>query len=333
MIWDFLKNIIRKKNSKPDKKEWLYKLVDNLETQWIQDAKLPFKIIELKRTGFVVKVSGLFAFISFNHMPWKYKKVNYWSSIFPKLIGKVFFCQIHSIDKVPSLSIIVNGEIPQFKKTELIIGENYKGVIIEKRKKGIFVEIGCHFDWKCGSFIGYLNKSGFDSLQLFSTCSVGDEIEVFYQGVGEKGPLIFSQSNEEIVDWNNKIPQGLVGQVVLVHIVREAEKEMKFLVKGKYKGRIYLEKNDPFFGSKKRARKVKNKLKDGTIIHCEVIGFRENLRFLRIKWIAELDTKIIDREDIRVGIKRSVMNNLDDSTVQKMMKIRDEIESREIHFR
>ncbi|MDR0294971.1 MAG: IS110 family transposase [Prevotellaceae bacterium] len=142
-----------------------------------------------------------------------------------------------------------------------------------------------------------MNKSHFASSQLFSMCSVGDEIEILYQGVNKEGRLLYSQTNE-MLDWNNEIPQSLVGQIVLVSVVREAENMIKFLVEGKYNGKIYLEKNDAFFGSKQRARKVKNILKDGDIIHCEVTGFREKPRILELKWIAELDMNILGSEDI-----------------------------------
>jgi len=342
MIWENLKNIIKKKLGKPNKKEWLDKLVENLETQSLEDINLPFKIIELKKTGFAVKVSGLYAFISLNSMPWKYSKISYWTSIAPKLIGKIFFCRIHSIKK-DKLSIIINGEIPQFKKTELLIGENYRGIIIEKIQSGIIIEIGYHFDWRCGSFVGFLHKSQFSAAKLFLNCSIGDEIEILYQGLNEKGQLVYTQIRE-IFDWNNGIPQSLAGQTVLVHVVREnVEKEAKFLVDGKYKGKIILQRNDSFLGGKKKARKIKNKLKDGDIIHCEVIGFWDAGRVLSLKWIAELDLGIIENyfsqeksvekkskakvrdKHKKSAVKNSIMNNLDEATIQKMTAIRDKI--------
>ena len=298
MILDNLKNIIKGKFGKPDKKVWLDKLVENLEVQSLENASLPFKIIELKSTGFVIKISGLYAFISFHHMPWKYNNVNYWTPISPKLIGKVFYCKVHSIKKDPLLSIIVNGEIPQFKNIELSIGEKYKGIILEKRKSGLLVEIGYHFDWKGGSFVGFLHKSQFDFAELYSGCSAGDEIEILYHGLNETGQLVFSQTGE-IFDWINEIPQNLVGQAVLVRVVREEVEKgakffNKFLVNGKYRGRIVIEEKDFFFGSKKKAKKAKNNLKDGEIIHCEVIGFVEKKQILNLKWMAELDSEIIE---------------------------------------
>ena len=328
MIWDRIKNIIKKKLNKPNKEEWFGKLVKNLETQILEDSNLPFKIIELKKTGFAVKVSGLYAFAPFDNMPWKYSKTSNWASIAPKLIDKVFFCKIHSMQKDPLL-IIVNGEIPQFKKTELRIGEQYRGIIIGKIKGGILIEIGYHFNWRCGSFIGFLHKSQFDPEELFSICSVGDEINVFYQGLNEKGQLVYTQIGE-IFDWNNEIPQGLVGQIVLVHVVREGKKGTKFLVEGKYTGKFFLVK-------KGTQHKIQN-LKNGEIIRCKVEHFSTKKRTLYLQLITELDSEIIETED-NINKKENkketnirghcIENSLDNSTIQKMIQIRDEIEAKE----
>jgi len=284
MIWDYFINIIKRKISKPDKKEWLEKLVENLEKQRSENVNLPFKIIELKNTGFVAKVSGLFAFISFEYMPWRYSKFAYWAAIYPTLIGKTFYCQIHDIKKDPSLFIILNGTVNQLKKTELITGECYKGIIIEKTKYGVFVDIGFHFDWKCGSFIGLLHKSQFEPNQLLSDCLPGDEIEILYQGLNEKDQRIYSQTNE-MLDWENEIPQGLIGQTVWVQIVRN-ENEIKFLANGKYNGRISISKTHYFFGNKVKTKEVMENLKDGEIIYCEVTGANVKARILKLIWFS-----------------------------------------------
>jgi len=322
MIWNNIKNIIKRKFSKPDKKEWLNKLVENLETKKIENTNLPFKIIDLKSTGFEVKVSGLYAFIFFNNMPWKYTKTNYWTSISSKLIGKIFYCKIHSIKRESLLSILINGKIPQFKKTELIIGENYRGIILEKVKRGVYIDIGYHFDWRCGSFVGFLHNSQFDSKQLFSDCSVGDEIKIVYQGADSKGRVICTQNKtNELYDWEQKIPQNLVGQIVLVLVVREEDdKGTRLLVNGKYNGRMIYP-----YGSKQINRKIKNSLKDGETIHCEVIGFKEKERILKLKWTEELNKELI--EDIKSNMcSKRIVNNLSDSTIQKLIAMRDEIE-------
>ena len=324
MIWNKLKNIAKRIFGKPDKKKYLDKRVENLETQRLENVSLPFRIIDLKNTGFVVKVSGLYAFISFNHMPWKYSKIDYWTSIAPVLINKIFYCKIHSISKEPLLSIVVNGKIPQFKKTELLIGETYRGIIIEKVRSGIIIDIGYHFDWRCGSFVGFMHQSLFNSLQLFSDCSVGDEIEIMYQGLNEKEWLLFFQ-NHEIFDWINGIPQALLGQIVSAQVVREEDnKRTKLLVNGKYTGKIIYE-----LENKQTNKMIKNNLKNGEIIHCEVIGFKETERILKLKWISELDGKIIEIKEVKkkTHIYCREVNNFRNDSIQKLMTIRDKIES------
>jgi len=350
MIWENFINFIRRKISKPDKKEWLDKLIENLETQQLESAILPFKILQIKSTGFLVKVAGLYAFISFSHMPWKYNKISDWTSIFPTLIDKYFLCTIHSIKKEPQLSIIVDGEVPQLKKTELQIGKSYKGIIMEKLKYGIIIDIGYHFHWKCGSFVGLLHRTQFEDKQLFSSCSIGDEIEIIYQWKNEKGQISFTQISE-MIDWDNGIPQRLVGEIVLVQVVRETnEKEAIFLVNGKYNGKLVSENNEPYFGSRREARKNRQNLKDGDVIHCEVIGILSKTYTLELKWITELDSEIIEKNNVneesilekeftaedgsndhkpkkneKSNFRNNIFNNLDDATIKKMLAIRDEI--------
>lgn len=322
MILNILKNIFEKKINKPDKKEWLDKLVENLESKLLEDATLPFRIIELKSTGFVVKVSGLYGYILFNYMPWKYSNNNYWFSISPTLTGKIFLCKIHSIKKTLGLTVIINGNIPQFKKAVLEIGKNYKCIILEKVGGGIFIDTGFHFNWHYGSFVGYLPKSQIDSEHFFPSCSIGDEIELFYQGKSEKGTLIFSQTNE-IAEWNSEIPQGLVGQIVLVKVVRvDDENGVKFLVNGKYHGKMIYSQ-----GNKRMTKSIVNNLEDGSLIHCEVISCKEKVRVLIVKWVMELDGEIIETASIpeMKMRKNSIVNNLDEETVKKLIAAQDKI--------
>jgi ribosomal protein S1 len=327
MNWEIFKNIIKGIFRKPNKKEWLDRLVKNLETQSLKDVNLPFRIEELKDTGFKVKILGLYAFVSLNHMPWTYNCASSWKSISPKLIGKIFYCRVHSVNKDPSLWIIIDGKVPQFRKTELMIGESYKGIIIEKSKYGVFVDIGYHFDWKCGSFVGLLHRLQFESIELLSNCSIGDEIEICYQGANEEGRLLYCQTNE-IFEWNNDIPQSLLGQIVWTQVVRKGDENTpRFLIHGKYKGELIISKTVPLFSSRKALKEAINELKDGEIIHCEIIDFSNLRRILDLKWIPELYAKITERKDIRD--ENFIENNIDHDTIQKMMKVRDEIESRE----
>lgn len=316
MIWDNFVNDLKVVFGSTEKKEWLEKLIENIEKQQFEDINLPFKIIKIKEKGFVVKVSGLYAFVSFNHMPWKYYDIDSWVAISPKLIDKVFFCKIYQFNKDP-LSIIINGDVPQFKKTNLIVGEEYIGVIIKKLKKGILVDIGCHFDWKCGSLIGLLHKSQFEFKDSFLNCIVGDEIQLCYQRLNEDEQFVFSQ-NTEIKDWNSGKPQELVGKTLWVRVVRyQDETKIGFLVNEKYKGNITLLKKDYTPKYRRIISEAKRKLSDGEIINCEVTGFSERKMSLELRWIVELDTEML--------IQDSLINNLDNNSLEKMVEKRNEI--------
>lgn len=318
MIWNNLINDIKGLFSRPEKKEWLEKLVETLENKKKNNISLPFKIVDIKERGFTVKVSGLYAFISFNHMPWKYNDIESWIAIQPKLTNKIFFCKIHKISK-ESLSIIINGEIPQFKKVELEIGNEYKGLIIKKSNYGVFVDIGYNFDWKCGSFIGLLHKSQFERNESFLNCSIGDEIQITYQSSDENGRLVFSQKNE-INYWNKKETEELIGQIVLVSVVRKTEENKTiFLVDGKYKGRIANSKVYYTPANRRKIKEAKNNLKDGETINCEVISCDERRKVLDLKWIIEFDTHF--------GMKNTIENGLDYHTLQKLLAVRNETES------
>jgi len=123
------------------RKAYLIPLIEHLERQKDQGEAMPFKIFRIKNKGFVVKVGGLFAYGSFDHMPWQYHHPDAWRVIFPYLTDRVFYCKIHMLDKDP-LCIIVNGNIPQFRKAELKQNDLYIGIILYKVSYGLFIDIG-----------------------------------------------------------------------------------------------------------------------------------------------------------------------------------------------
>lgn len=304
--------------SEPEKKEWLDKLVENVENKRLEGIIVPFKLTAIKDKGFVVKVSGLYGFITFDFMPWKYNDVESWFAVSPQLIDKTFFCKIHQIKKDP-LSIIINGQFNHFKKPELMVGEKYTGLIIKQTIYGVFVDVGYHFNWKCGSLVGLLHMTQFGFNQSISKWTLGDAIEITHLGLNKKGQLAFSQ-NAEILDWNSGIPQGLLGQIVWAEVVKKTgQKGIVFLVNGKYKGQISLSKKIYRPEYRTIINDARKTLNDGEIIHCEVTGFDEKNRLLGLKWRIELDREVI--------MDYSIINILDNKMLQKLTTIREEIES------
>jgi hypothetical protein len=193
---DKVKNIFKP----TDKKEWLSNLIDDAEMHMNNNNSLPFKIMELKNIGFSVKVNGLFAFISFYHMPWKYSNVNSWIAIAPYLTNKIFYCKIYAIGREP-LKIVINGEVAQFKKVNLVWGGMYKGLVIGILEYGLLIDIGYHFEWHCGSVVGLIHSSQFGNGKKPEDYEAGQEITVIYVKPHENNHHLFN------IEYGEKEPQ------------------------------------------------------------------------------------------------------------------------------
>ncbi|KAF0236142.1 MAG: hypothetical protein FD181_2957 [Prolixibacteraceae bacterium] len=290
----------REENSEvcTDNKNYLRILVDNLEKLIEKDENLPFRIYGIKTNGFLVKIVGLYGYVAFQFMPWKYSNPSFWRAIFPTLINKVFFCKVYQFTKEP-LSIILNSEIPQFKKVRLIENESYKGVIISKVNFGVFVDIGVHFHWQCGSLTGLLHKSNFDAPEKFDTLKTGDEIEVFFWGVNKSEEIQFG-CKTELIEWLNGNIDDLTGEVFPVRIVKKAEDDkMEFIVAEKYNGTLPVTKTI-YAKNRKRMNNAIRFLKDGDIIHCEVLKTNKLNRTLQLKWEMEAEIEGIISRKIRL---------------------------------
>lgn len=318
MTWIEIKNRIQKLFNHSEKKKWLEKLIQNLEELNKQDKNIPFKIIDIKVKGFSAKVCGLFAFISFNHMPWQYPDQNFWKIVFPHLQNKIFFCRIYKFERSDQLKIILDGQIAQFKQPELIESEEYRGLILKKPGYGLIIDIGLHFNWQCGSLVGILHKTQIKSDDSLDNYSPGDEITIEYRKKDENGLLYFG-SDVERTDWFLQEPQKLVGQVVWARVMRvPGENQVSLSVKGKYKA--YLPISKEYYDQRyiKRIKKAKDELYDGKIINCEVVGFERLKRTLKVKWLTEVDTDIIPDNPL--------MLYMDSETLERLLKMKNDAE-------
>ncbi len=270
-----------KENKK--KKDWKSERLHELEIHRLHLDTLPFKIVEVKEYGFLAKVKGIYAYISFHHMPWKYVNRDAWNHVAPTLIGKIFYSKVIKVD-MERISIHLDADLPQFKQAELSIGELYRGVIINKKKYGLFIDIGYHFNWRYGSIVGLMHKSQLDVLVNFDDMEAGSTTVVIYLGENEEGKVSLTQ-NETDVDWALGIPQQMVGQNVWVEVgSNEVPPDRRFIVLGKYRGKIIINRILYPTGSKKMGR-AKKALPEGEIITCEVLGFDEKRRVLELKWL------------------------------------------------
>jgi predicted RNA-binding protein with RPS1 domain len=316
MIFESIINWIKKGFGISDKEGWITARINEIESHRDNFDTLPFKIVDLKDNGFLTKVKGLYSYISFYHMPWKYLDPISWSAVAPSLIDKKFFCKIHKIHKDP-VAIILNGELPQFKKVELTFGEKYKGLIIKILEFGVFIDIGYHFDWKCGSLTGLLHKSQFAENERIDDFKLGQEIETFYQTLNKDGRIVFC--NDQVnIDWQLGKPQELVGKVILAKVIRKTEnKKVSLLIEGKYKAN--LETNNKISKAKNRTNinQFQRDLAVGKLIECEVTGFNERKKCLNVNLLVDYEA------DSVVG--NSIQSNLDIKTIQKLINLKHKI--------
>lgn len=309
--WNTLKLDLKKMFNFQDEKDYLSKLVANFENLEQKGENIAFKITGIKRKGFVIKSAGLFGFVSFDHMPWKYENHNSWNAVYPSIKGKIFFGKTHQFEKNP-LTLILNGEIPQFKKIELNETEKYKGIIINKTKYGLFIDIGCHFNWDCGSIVGMIHKSNFAPLEIFEKLEIGETMEVFFLGSNNKEQFLFGD-NKVSKEWINGEIEKLVGEILPVKIIKINYDKTSYLVNEKYNAT--LPTISTIYPTNKKIIKsaIKN-FKNGDLIHCEIIKVNKLNKTLQLKWdfVHEIEG-IISRTTIEENTPKTQIKNKSNS--------------------
>lgn len=280
-----------KKNYQPTlQDDYLPKLVDGIERQIENGGNLPFIIADIRERGFIIKIGGLYGFVSYLHMPWKYRNIDSWQAVFPTFKGKIFFCKIFHLEKNP-LSIIVNGEIPQFKKYDLIENENYKGIIIQKTSIGLFIDIGYNFNWECGSIVGMLHKDNFDTDEAFNQTKTGDIIETTFWGYNEnKQPLL--GINSQLKEWLTREIDKFIGEIFAVKVVKINDNVINYCIADKYNATLPITRT--IYGAQRTH--IKNAVKqlcNGDIINCEVIHINHHNKELVLKWEFQHEIEVI----------------------------------------
>jgi hypothetical protein len=250
----------------PDKKEWLEELFNNLEVIKEQELVVPFKIVDIRKDCFLIKIKGLFAYVPFDCMPWKYHHPKNWEAIFSSLEKQTFFGKVTRIDRKidgsENLRIYTDASVTLLKEANLSTNHDYKGIVIQKKQYGVFVDIGYHFDWKCGSLVGLLHYSRFPNAEAFHACEPGQTVVVNYLGKNEHGLTFEKQGFVDLTEY--------AGKTVRVRVFKDADGNTDFLTDEKYKSTIPVRKSN--YSNKKAA--MKNLIQswhDGELLDCEVL--------------------------------------------------------------
>lgn len=320
--WDSIKQGMNKILNIQDDKAYLLELIDNIEIQYEANNSLPFRISDIKERGFIIKVAGLFGFISFHHMPWEYKYIDNWKAAFPHLLGKILFCKIHHFSKDP-IAIIINGKIPQFKKPDLVENLKYKSIVLNKTNFGVFVDIGFHFKWECGSIVGLLHKLNFETGWLFDEIDLGEEIEVIYWGIKENGHYIFGLQHES-KEWFTGEIEARIGETVEVNVSKSQNGKISFLIEDKYAG--FMDVSTLIYKEKcTQIRDALKNLQDGDVILCEIIFVNLLKRILHLKWNAdhEIEESIARKPAVEQhtsirNVHKILRNQINGGTVEKL---------------
>ncbi|MDI3525930.1 MAG: small subunit ribosomal protein [Tenuifilum sp.] len=284
-VWDNIKIKLSNALNSKDDKEYLANLVERLECLKAENKCVPFTINSVKEKGFVVKVWGLFAYVSFFHMPWKYNSVEFWKPVSKHLIGKKFYCNIYSIQKEP-LSILVNAECHHFRQINLVENSEYLGIVMNKAKYGIFIDIGYHFNWEYGSFVGLMHISNF-SVNEYEQIGVGDIVNTIFYGYTEDRKIILGNSTIQ-KEWLTGELENLVGTIQEVKMKITENGKRAFYVKEKFKTTIPIRKIY-YPGCKSKAKKLIYSLNDNDVIQCEILKINKRRKVFVSKLLLDKD--------------------------------------------
>ncbi len=300
-IWTKLKEKItnlfqakpKKKKVAKTKKDYLSDLITKLEKAQKKQDVLQFEIKSAKRNGFVVKVSGLYAFVSFYHMPWQYRSIEQWRSVSKYLIGKKFNGIVHSISaKSRPVKILLNAEKQNFDKLQLVDKEQYNCVIIQRLRFGFVVDLGYHFGWKYGSIVGLIHKSSFKSDEELISAKLGDIVQTYYHGRKKNGDPILGDKNV-----NKELLTGelddLIGSVQTAVLKKDSNGRRSFFIKEKYKTIINI--NPEIFPDEKSTKKIIEDLYDNAVVKCKVIRMSNKNNFVSDLLEIETPKKNIDK--------------------------------------
>ncbi|MDD3721581.1 MAG: hypothetical protein PHW92_03700 [Lutibacter sp.] len=299
-------------DSKNDK-DYLLDLLLNIKVAYTNQEDLTFKIVASKKKGFTVKVGGLFAFVSFQHLGWSYPSIEFWQNGANSIVGSFFTGKIHNIKENP-ISIQINAKEQNFEKPNLEKSTKYRGVILQKTKYGIFVDLGLHFNWRFGSLLGLVHKSTLTYESDYEKWNNGDEITTFFQGFNENGQLVLGDENLA-KEWFTGKMENLTGTHQKVKVIINNHGKKEFYVKDKYKAVLPINtRMYPEYDILK-IEKLFNELKNNQTINCKVIDVKYKTRKLILKWSLKIEPKSTAHFKYRLG------NLLTDKLKEKLNKL------------
>lgn len=285
-MFEFLKTIFGQNKQveapiETPNKNYVKQLIENLKEVKTNNKVIPFTIQGLKPKGFLIKIGGLFGFVHFEHMPWKYKDKSQWNIVAPYLIGHKFFGSIHSLIETQPIHITVDGQKHKFQQNDLEIGESYECIVIQKTSYGLFLEAGYDFNWEYGSFIGLAHKSTFLDTDEYENAKQGDTITTYFHGYNTEKKPIFGDNIKDIDFLTGKLDK-YINTTVEVTVKKLPNNKNEYFVDNVYPATLSVTKviypND-----KKHIKEVVANFIDNQKITCEVLGISDRRKKIQLK--------------------------------------------------
>lgn len=265
-------------------KDYLQNLFLNIKEAHANQENLTFRIVKPKEKGFTVKVGGLYAFVSFNHMGWSYPSIEYWKNVSNSLVGRYFIGKTHMVKENPIL-IQIDAKEQIFDQPNLKKFNEYRGVIVQKTNYGVFIDLGLHFNWKLGSILGLIHKTNLANPTDYENWTAGEQITTFFLGLNENEKLVLGDDLER-AKWVNGEMDKLIGKTEKVNVVINEYGKSEFYVLGQHKAIIPIRKNYyPNF--KSAVKKYLSGLTNGEVIDCEIIKINKKRTRFVLKLIIE----------------------------------------------
>ena len=273
-------------------------LLENIERIKEYETIVPFCIVDFKRGGFLVRIEGLYGYVPFNRMPWTYPHPKFWESIQFSLIGKSFFGKVYDIERKEGKAddgkdffrVYVDASKEIFTEAEINRELEYQGVVVRKLSFGVLVDIGAHFEWKCGSLTGLLHQSKMIGPEALQLPEPGETIAVNYIGENDRG-LLFAMAGY------SNLQDRYVGKKIQIKVSRNENDKFTFWTIDGHKAYMPLQR--AYYGEKKAWTKRALKfLIDGEIIDCEILEVKNINNLFVVKWLP--DDEFVSRVDLHL---------------------------------
>jgi ribosomal protein S1 len=256
---------------------WVEAVFGRIESAHLKNKLIVCRISEVKNVGFLVKINGLFAFLTFKYMPWQYSSTKHWHSVAASLEGKTFFCKVLDISRVTmnegtKIRIFVDASMHRLGYAELQTNVVYTGIILQKFGRFMVVETGCCFNWRCGSITGIVPIDKFTDLEAYQSYEAGQTIDVMFEEHMTDNKL-FAEANFV------RFRKEHLGTRVMLKARRDGETgALSFLVEDRYK--TVFDRNQKPAMMKNRRRLCEN----GDMVEFELLNFSFRNGFV-VRWI------------------------------------------------